>query len=129
MQWHASSALSRPELHNSGCVRRIDNWVCLIRHFEIKCACSECVAMVKSCDSAPSPRRARARALLELEAEASYKGWSLLYPVWSDLRPGSRGSHWVTEVFHKWSPGHGAKIAIPRSQSTNMDEVVRYVKY
>ena len=33
------------------------------------------------------------------------KGWSLLYPVWSDLRPGSRGSHWVTEVFHKWS-GH-----------------------
>ena len=46
-----------------------------------------------------------------------------------DLRPGSRGGHWVTEVFHKWSPGHGAKIAIPRSQSTNMDEVVRHVKY
>ena len=46
-----------------------------------------------------------------------YKGWSLLYPLWSDLRPGSRGSHWVTEVFHKRSPGHGAKIAIPRSQS------------
>ena len=41
----------------------------------------------------------------------------------------SRGGLSYTEVFHKWSPGHGAKIAIPRSQSTNMDEVVRYVKY
>ena len=37
-------------------------------------------------------------------------------------------SHWVTEVFRKWSPGHGAEIAIPWSQSINMDEVVRHVK-
>ena len=58
-----------------------------------------------------------------------FKGWSLLYLLWLDLRPGSRGSHWVTKVFHKWSPGHGANIAIPRSQSSNMDEVVRHVKY
>ena len=57
------------------------------------------------------------------------KGWSLLYPLWFDLRPGSRGGNWVTEVFHKWSPGHSAKITILRSQSTNMDEVVREVKY
>ena len=56
------------------------------------------------------------------------KGWSLLYPPWLDLRPGSWGGHWVTKVFHKWSPGHGAKIAIPRLQSTNMDEVVRHVR-
>ena len=27
------------------------------------------------------------------------QGWSLLYPLWLDLRPGSRGGHWVTEVF------------------------------
>ena len=54
-----------------------------------------------------------------------FKGWSLLYTLYLDLRPGSPGGHWVTEVFHTWSPGHSAKIAIPRSQSTNMDEVVR----
>ena len=39
------------------------------------------------------------------------KGWSLLYPL------GSQGGHRVTEVFHNRSPGHGAKIAIPRSRS------------
>ena len=59
---------------------------------------------------------------------ACIKGWSVLYLLQLDLRPGSRDGHWVTEDFHKWSPGHGAKIAIPRSQSSNMDEVVRHVR-
>ena len=32
-----------------------------------------------------------------------YKGWSLPYALYLDLRPGSRGGHWVAEVFHTWS--------------------------
>ena len=53
------------------------------------------------------------------------KGRSLPYTLYLDLRPGSPGGHRVTEVFLTWSLGHSTKFAVPQSQSTNMDEVVR----
>ena len=45
--------------------------------------------------------------------------------LYLDLRPGSPGGHRVTKVFLTWSLGHSTKFAVPRSQSTNMDEVVK----
>ena len=49
------------------------------------------------------------------DKRSSFKGWSLPYTLYLDLRPGSPGGHRVTKVFLTWSLGHSTKFAVPRS--------------